>query len=306
MNEHDSTLVSPAVAKRRLVGVTMLLAAAALWSLSGLAVKVLDVESPLMFTLWRSVGAAMAMGMLLPLTRGKWPPLRWIALAIVLHTGVVALLISAMTAATAARGILLQYTGPVFCAAFAWVLLGRRIDARTAVAMLLCAVGVGVMLAGADAPAGAWLDRGTVFGLLSGVLFGGLILTLETIDRKRPGVDPVKIVFVNNAGTALLLIPMVLASGAPMIPVTALAWVLLVGVVQLAMPYWLFQNGLRRVPAVEASLLIVLEPVLNPIWVWLAVGERPEQSTLVGGAFILLAMVIEALRTPHARAVSEA
>ena len=74
--------------------------------------------------------------------------------------------------------------------------------------------------------------------------------------------------------------------------------ILATGVVQLAIPYVLFQRGLRRVGPVEASLLILLEPVLNPAWVWLAVGERPDAATFVGGAAILTAMVLEATKPP--------
>jgi drug/metabolite transporter (DMT)-like permease len=78
------------------------------------------------------------------------------------------------------------------------------------------------------------------------------------------------------------------------------------GVVQLGIPYVLFQLALRRVRPVDASLLILLEPVLNPVWVALATSEKPDGFTVAGGFAILVAMIVEALkppppvRTPHA------
>jgi drug/metabolite transporter (DMT)-like permease len=71
------------------------------------------------------------------------------------------------------------------------------------------------------------------------------------------------------------------------------------GVVQLAIPYVLFQLALRRVRPVDASLLILLEPVLNPLWVALATSERPDAFTVAGGLAILVAMIIEAVKPPN-------
>lgn len=69
-----------------------------------------------------------------------------------------------------------------------------------------------------------------------------------------------------------------------------------IGVIQLAAPYVLFQFSLRRVNAVDASLLTLLEPVLNPVWVALATAERPDVATMIGGTAILLSLVIEATK----------
>lgn len=273
----------------------MLLAAAALWSLSGLAVKVLRIDAPVTFVCWRSFGAALTMLALLPFGRGRWPSVAPMSASIALFIGTVTLLFVAMTAATAARGILLQYTGPIYCALFGWVLLGRSVGVRTLVAMALCATGIAVMLLGADTP-GGWLDVGTLSGLASGVTFGGLILALEWIDRARPGVDPIKIVLLLNGISAAVIALAAWTLGMQPLPVTTVAWTMLLGAVQIAAPYLLFQLALRRVSAVDASLVILLEPVLNPVWVWLAVGESPERSTLWGGVAILAAMVVEATK----------
>ena len=102
---------------------------------------------------------------------------------------------------------------------------------------------------------------------------------------------------LNNAGAAVILIILCMASHTPMLgDARQMAIVTVTGVIQLAIPYALFQMALKRVEPVDASLLILLEPVLNPIWVALVFPERPDWPTVVGGAAILAAMVIEALK----------
>jgi DME family drug/metabolite transporter len=225
---------------------------------------------------------------------GRAPRARWAAVSALLYTVVVSLLILSMTVSTAATGILLQYTGPVFCALFAWLFQGRRIGGRTLGVMALATAGIAVMVVGGWR-AGNWL--GPASGLASGVAFGALILVLEKNDRAAGGaVNPLALVFLNNFWAAVLLLPLCLATGGLGATPRQLAIVAATGVFQLALPYVLFQLALRRVRPVDASLLILLEPALNPVWVALATSERPDTPTLLGGAAILLAMVLEAAK----------
>ncbi len=296
--EHGSLSDHAAQARPRAVGVMLLIATSVLWSLSGVVVKVVSI-APIPFAFWRSAAAGLVMLPLLRLGAGPWPQARWMLLCIAVYTAVVSLLITAMTRSTAAAGILLQYTGPVFCALLAWLLQRRHIGARTWLAILIALLGVTIMMVGSEFPQG-WV--GPTCGLLSGVAFGGLILILEKLDRLAGGrVNPFAIVALNNLGCALLLAPICLAmSGSVSAAPWQLGMVAGCGVIQLAFPYVLFQLGLRRVPAVDASLLILLEPVLNPVWVWLAMGERPDAATFIGGVAILIAMTLQATN-PSAR-----
>jgi drug/metabolite transporter (DMT)-like permease len=279
----------------RASGVILLIVASLLWSLSGVVVKVVHIES-IAFAFWRSLAAAAIMLLLLPLGRGRLPPMPWMLASATLYTVVVSLLITSMTASTAATGILLQYTAPVFCALFAWLFLRRRISRGTIVAMCVAGLGIGIMIAGGWKGADNWL--GPTAGLVSGAAFGALILVLEKIDRAAGpgGANPFAIVLFNNAGAAAILLPLCLARGVLWTEPWKLSLVCATGVVQLAIPYVLFQHALRRVRPVDASLLILLEPVLNPLWVGIATSERPDWFTVAGGAAILVAMVVEALK----------
>ena len=304
----------------------MLLAAAAMWSVSGVAVKVARMDA-IAFAFYRSLAAAgvmLALLALLPPARrlGRPPRAGWGLASALLYTVVVSLLILSMTVSTAATGILLQYTGPVFCALFAWLFQGRRMGARTLGVMALATAGIAVMVVGGW-QAGNWL--GPASGLASGAAFGALILVLEKNDRAVAGgasvnagprgagggdaglgragggVNPLALVLLNNFGAAVLLLPICVATGVLAATPAQLAIVGATGVFQLAVPYVLFQLALRRVRPVDASLLILLEPVLNPVWVALATSERPDAATLVGGAAILVAMVIEAAKVGGSR-----
>jgi drug/metabolite transporter (DMT)-like permease len=277
--------------RRRAVGIALLLAASVMWSLSGVAVKVVNVDS-IAFAFWRSAGAALAMLPVAPFASGRLPRWNVMLLSVLLYTAVVTLLITAMTGSSAGTGILLQYTGPIFCAMFAWMFFKRSISPRTMLALVIGVAGILVIVF-----AGSYDARVVAIGVLSGVAFGGLILVLQRVESAG-NVNTFAVIFLNNFGCTLLLLPICWGRGVVQMEAWKLLLILATGIVQLAIPYVLFQLALRRVGPVEASLLILLEPVLNPVWVWLAVGERPDAATFVGGAAILAAMVLEATKPP--------
>lgn len=292
--------------KARLTGVLLVLGAALLWSLSGLAVKWADTD-PIAFSALRGLGAALAM---LPLVgigarlTGRAPPRASLMLmTAVLHTVMITSFICAMTWATAAEGIFLQYSAPAWAAVYAWLLLGRRIDRVTIIALAVAMAGILLILAldrGAGGAEESWF--GPMMGLLAGLSYGGVILSLDGLDldaRRRTGgpVNIVLVVLISNAASCIVLVPWALARGMLDIPAGLIAAVVLFGVVQMATPYILFQLGLRRIGPVAAGLIALIEPILNPIWVWLGHGEVPPRSIYIGGALILLAVVITAVFT---------
>jgi drug/metabolite transporter (DMT)-like permease len=150
----DPVLPSP---KTRGAGVAMLVVAAVLWSVSGIAVKLAARDlpdgtraamDPFAFAMYRSLFAALAMLPLLPFSKGNLPRLRPMLASVALSAAVYAMLIVSMTVSTSGTGILLQYTGPIFCALFAWLFQGRTIGRKTLVAMAIASAGIAVMIAG--------------------------------------------------------------------------------------------------------------------------------------------------------------
>jgi drug/metabolite transporter (DMT)-like permease len=167
------------------------------------------------------------------------------------------------------------------------------------VALALAGCGLIVMLVGTRGTLAA-----TTWGVIAGLSFGGLILALDAVNRRSPGgrADVASVVLVLNAGAVVVLTPLGLSTGTLGLDLGAwmIAGMIGFGVVQMAAPYALFQSALRRVDPTRAALLVLLEPILNPVWTWLAVGETPDPATMIGGGLLLSALVVEAL-TPAAK-----
>lgn len=275
-----------------------LLLAAVLWSVGGVAIKLLTgpgawQSTALGITFYRSLFAALC---LLPLLRGRTlPRLGDTLVAVVIYTTLLSLYVAATQGTTAANAIFLQYTAPLYALLFgAWLFREpfRRADLW---ALAGAMVGIAVLFLG-NFKGG---ERAPLFmGLGSGAMFGLFMLWL----RRMRYADPVAVTASNNAGVALVaglallvirpgelsLIPRAVSGESALWAAAGL--LVLLGCIQIALPYVLFSYGLKRVSSVEASLLALIEPVLNPIWVALVVGELPTAATVAGGGLILLAL----------------
>lgn len=283
---------SAASQRSRAHGYVMILACAVLWSLGGVLVKLLRSDyavDPGAIACLRSAVAAAVLAWALPGLRGapRWPA----AASALCYTIVVGSFVVAVAGTTAANAIFLQYAYPLFVAVGAVWFFGERLGGRTLAALGLGAAGVGVILLWSWSPE----ERvGLACGFASSVAFAALAL----LQHAMRGGNPVALSAFYNLAAAVLLLP--LAWGK--LPIALGAWLLIVvtGTVQLGIPYVLFIRGMRLVPATDAALLTLAEPVLNPVWVWLVVGERPATSTLAGGALILAALLVRFLRASRA------
>ena len=257
------------------------LAAAALWSLSGAITKSIDLDG-LTIAFYRGLFAGLALLPLVPRPRREYRPVM-VPLGLVFGA-MTGLFLASMKATTAANTIYLQYTATFWVVPLGYLFLGERADRRAAWSIGLAMVGIVVIVCyGHSGRADEW--RGIVFGLGSGVAYAVVIVGM----RGLRGLDPVWLSAVNNlSGAAALLAWMLATAGPPALPTLPQAFALAgFGVVQMAIPYILFARGLRAVSASEAGLIALAEPILNPLWVVLVAHERPTPPTLVGGALLL-------------------
>jgi drug/metabolite transporter (DMT)-like permease len=276
MLRHDE---SPMTHRR---AVLLLLAAAILWSLGGVLIK--SIEWPSM----AKAGARSAIACVILLCWLGKPKFTWrttqIAAALA-YAGTVSLFVIANDRTTAANAIFLQYTAPIYVALFGRWLLGepaRRIDWICIVIAL-----VGIALFFRDQFDARGLD-GIIAALASGVSFGAMVMLL----RKERDASPESALLLGNILTAAIGLPF--AIGHPL-TVSEGELLLALGVVQLGIPYILYSLAIRRVTALEAILIPMLEPILNPLWVLLAQGEEPGPWSLVGGALVLGAVLLRGL-----------
>jgi len=271
-----------------------LLLAAVLWSLAGIFIKFLALP-PLTIVFYRSLFASLFFALFI--RKSAAMPRAPLLIAMASYTAAISAFVSANKITTAANAIALQYTAPLFVFALVYFLFHEKIAGVSWVSLLFGMLGIGVICAGS---AGQPDAAGVMIALLSGLLFSIYMVSLRFLKDVSAGT----LTFLNNLACCLLLLPFVRSE-------LALSWgegwvVAVMGVVQLGIPYWLFSKGLEKIQLQEASLIVLIEPVLNPIWVALAVGEVPSRATLFGGSLIVLGLGARYLwQLLTTRAVSE-
>lgn len=275
-----------------------LVLAGVLWSLGGVFIKLLTQNtgwhsSALGITFYRSLFAALCLA---SLGRGRVLPKMGDSLcAIVSYTLLLGLYVAATQGTTAANAIFLQYTAPLYALILGPLFFGEPFLREDAGAMSVAMVGIAILFFG-NFHGG---EQGPLLmGAGSGVMFGFFLLWI----RRMRYADPIAVTAINNAGVALLsgaallftrpaelaLVPRTLLGEWSLLPVALL--LVGMGCVQIALPYVLFSYGLKRVTSVEGSLLALVEPLLNPVWVALFIGEQPSAATLAGGLLIIIAL----------------
>lgn len=230
-------------------------------------------------------------------------PLVWAAAASY-ATMVVCFVLSARRT-TAANAIFIQYTGPVYVALLGGKLLGEKATRRDMVAVGGCIAGMALAFGG---ELGGGRMEGNLLAVISSFGFAGLPL-LVRLDQQRLEASasvvsasvatfaPLVAMSLGNAIAAAVAIPAMIAH--PVVGDTALrtyAVLVALGTLQIGLPYVLYAIAVRRLRALESSLLATIEPVLAPVWVVLATGERPSALAIAGGAMIVLAVVAQAAR----------
>lgn len=267
-------------------GILLILAAALLWSTSGLGIKAVP-ESALKVAAYRSVFAAIA---LLLLFRPRvWRPSVPFLVAILSYAATLGTFVTATKWTTAANAILLQYCGVIWVLLFSALFLKERPSWRDAVAVAVAFCGMLLFFVRQLEARGA---AGNLMALLSSFFFAALILSL----RLERGSRAEAAVTYGNVVLVLALLPF-LARDPGLAPrsLTALA---LMGVFQIGLAYALFVRGIAHVTATEASLTGMVEPIANPIWVFLFLGEKPDPTSMLGGAIVLAAVAWRTLTAP--------
>jgi drug/metabolite transporter, DME family len=259
-------------------GRVCVLSAGVLWSLGGVFIKSLHLH-PLTIVFYRSLFAAL---LFLPCAGAGQRQARFSLLISALsYTAAVSTFVWANKLTTAANAIVLQYTAPIFVFLFARFLFGEPVARNNLVALITGMAGIGIIFGASralpDAP-------GVAIAVLSGFLFAVYMLNLRFLQATSPAF----LTWLNNLVCCLVLFPFA-RSELALSSAQAVALVAM-GVVQLGIPYFLFSKGLEKISLQEASLIVLIEPVLNPIWVAIAVGETPSSPTLAGGALILLGL----------------
>ena len=259
-------------------GRLLVLVTALLWSLAGVFIKSLELH-PLTIVFYRSFFASLFFALLVK--RKSWTISLPLLVSVLSYTAAISAFVSANKLTTAANAIVLQYTAPIFVFVFARILFHEAISKLNLMTLLAGTLGVGIIFAGS---AGQPDVGGVGVAILSGLFFSIYMTNLRFLKQ----VDPGYLTLANNVACCVALLPWVQSQLSLSLRETVTLSVM--GVIQLGIPYFLFSKGLEKISLQEASLIVLVEPVLNPIWVALAFSEVPSRATLIGGGVILLSL----------------
>ena len=259
------------------------LAAAFLWSTGGLFIK-WNTLSGLELSFCRSLFAMITIAIL---TRHEGFGLNSVSAAgAVLYAVLLVLFVLSTKATTAANAIFLQYTAPVYVLIFEPIIYKEKFRSRDLITVLVCVGGMALFFVGQLRPQDI---AGNIMALASGLCFAFYFLLLRH-PRARE-VNRASSVIYGNLLAVIALAPW----GLPALLNINLHDALIVsylGVVQLGIAYAVFTEGMARgVRSLDAGIICYIEPVLNPVWVFLVLGERPSRWAVLGGAIIVVAVI---------------
>jgi drug/metabolite transporter, DME family len=261
-----------------------LLAAAFLFSTGGAAIKAAGMNG-WQIASFRSGIAAVALLLMTPAARRGWT--RQAALVGVAYAGCLVLFVLANRLTTAANTIFLQSTAPLYLLFLAPWLLHEPVKREDLGFMLAVGGGLALFFVGVEQPAVTAPDpvRGNLLALASGFCWALAIAGLRWLSRDEARGSPIAAVVSGNITAFLLSLPMALPVGSHGVGDWAIMGYL--GIFQIGLAYVFVTRAIQRIPALEASVILLLEPVLNPVWAWVVQRETPGAWALLGGAIIL-------------------
>jgi drug/metabolite transporter, DME family len=297
--------MSDAEGSRNLRGPLLVLAAAVLWSAGGVGIKSLPL-SPMAITGWRSL---FAIPLLLAARGARVHPRRLLERPHLLriaasYAATLSLFVAATKLTTAANAILLQYTSPFWVLLLAPLLARKSADRVRGRDLLLgagCFLGLCLFFLDQLSAEGR---LGIVLAILSGIAMSIMTIDLRQVGRGERSEEAFGGILWGNVLASLVCLPWMAAGARAAGP---LHWGILVwlGLFQIAAPYLLFSTGVRTVPALRATLIAMLEPILNPVWVLLVWREVPQRGAILGGTVILVCILVDAVihRPPDGEAI---
>ncbi|HEU4889608.1 MAG TPA: DMT family transporter [Thermoanaerobaculia bacterium] len=264
---------------QRRLGILYIVIAALLWSTGGIGIKAID-DPPLKVTFYRSVFAAVTLFLIFRRDVTRFPRTPAFFAAILAYGMCLTSFVIATRWTTAANAIFLQYAGVVWVLLFSPFVLREPMRRRDVIAIVFALSGMALFFIGRFEARGM---AGNGMALLSSVFFAMLILALRREhDASRAAVA------WGNVAIALVLLPFV--ANDLTLSLRSFLVMLFLGVFQIGLAYAFFVKGLRYVTATQASLTGMLEPVANPIWVLLFLGEQPSRFAIAGAAVVLAAI----------------
>lgn len=265
----------------------MLLVTAVLFSTGGAAIKMAALTG-WQIASYRAGTAALFIWLVLPEARRKWT---WGTLAGgVVYAAVVITFVLSTKLTTAANAILLQSTSPIYLLLLGPLFLKEKLRAVDVGVVTGVMIGAAVLVSGTENAAATAPDpfRGNLVALASGIAWAGTVAVLRWMGKRNPNADAAgSVTIVGNIIAFVVCLPLAVGGAAP--DFKSAMVLLYLGIFQVGLAYVCFTRSIRYIPAIDAATLLLIEPVLNPIWAWMIHGETPSGRALAGGVMILTA-----------------
>jgi drug/metabolite transporter (DMT)-like permease len=277
---------------KRHQAILFLVFTAILWSSSGLLVKIISWQ-PLAILSGRSILSTAVFWIFL-----KYPVrFRWTRLQIVGAFGYVGaqlFFIMATKLTTAANAIFLQYTLPIYIVLFGYWFLNERPQRADWISLIVIVAGL-FLFFGDDLNFNGF--SGNILAILSGMSMAVLMLCM----RKQKDGTPANTIFLGNMIGVVIGLPFLLQESFSLPNIGIISYL---GIFQIGLSFVLYSVAIKQVQALESAIILALEPILNPLWVFLVIGETPGKLALVGGMFVIGAATARAVVSAKAAATS--
>ena len=276
-------------------GALCVLVTTLLWSTGGIVVRSVESANAWQLLLYRSLGLIPALLVIVAInSRGRiiealrvagWPGVLG-GLALVASS---AGAFVSLTETTVANATLIWGTSPFWTALLAWIVLGEKVRVATLLVLPVAAIGMAVMVSG---DLGSGRLSGNLWALLCAVGFGFFNIAL----RWRQGVDMMPAVLLSGVFSVVVALAVLLALGSQLtVPMRDFVLAFSLGIFQIGLGLYFYTLGAKHLPAVDLALLTLLEALFAPTWVYLLFNETVGLPTLIGGAILMGAIVVNAV-----------
>ena len=284
-------------ADERVRGTALVAGAAIIWSTGGLVARLIETQDSWTTIFWRSASAFAALLLFIVVVEGRSTLRRFVAMGLpglIVGCCFAAASISfviALSLTSVAKTLVIMSASPLIAAIFGRLFLGEAIGRTTYVTIAAVMIGTVIMVSGGDT-AGSLL--GDVFAAVIAVALAGAIVTT----RANPHIRMLPGACVGTGIAAIIALPLAspFAVSGHDLPI-----MIFFGAVQLSLGMLLFVTGARLIPAAHSALLGMIEPIFGPLWVWIAVGEEPAGTVLIGGAIVIVSVAAKTLMDSRPR-----
>ena len=263
-------------------GMLAVIVAALLWSTGGIFIKLISLNA-FQLSCVRSMFAALVFVLLFKKKLLEVNLFTFFNAAF--YAGILILFVMATKMTSAANAIFLQYTAPIYVLFLEPLINKTKYRLINIVTIAFCFGGMVLFFIGELSPGHM---EGNIIALLSGIAFAAFLIGMR---KNRPEYQ-FSSIFYGNVLIALICLPSLFSIEHFALP--DFGMIAFLGIFQIGIAYAFFSYGLKRVYAIEASLISMIEPVLNPVWVFIGYGEVPAFLAIVGGIIIVSAISIRA------------